>query len=73
MEDVKSLKDKRKFLSGILNMKGVKVHFEGLRESVVQYVIANSSFDEAEEYVDVFERFGSEELKKFIYRKLGGK
>ncbi len=74
MENIKILKEKKEFILNILKkLKGVKVHFEGLKESVVQYEIANSSLDDAEEYVDVFEKFGPGELKRFIYRKFGRK
>lgn len=73
MESIKILKKKRDFLQRSLKVKGVKFHFEGLRESLVQYGIANSKSDDVEEYLDIFEKFGSRELERFIYKKFEGK
>ncbi len=69
MEDVKVLESKKKFLQGTLKIRGVKAHFESLKGSVVQYEIANATSEIAEEYVEIFNRFGKKSLKDFIYRE----
>ncbi len=58
MQDLKTLKEKMKFLSSVLKLKGVKVDFESLKGSYVQYRIANMDPDEAQKLVNVFERDG---------------
>jgi radical SAM superfamily enzyme YgiQ (UPF0313 family) len=67
MESVKVLNDKKNYISGILKINRVKVHFESIRESVVQYKVANMNYEEAIEFVEIFEKHGERALKRIIY------
>ncbi|PLV59296.1 radical SAM protein [Thermotoga sp. KOL6] len=65
MESFDELRRKEKFLRNLL--KGFRVDFESLRESVVQYTIAHSSEDEVIEWVKFFQKKNKRELKKTIF------
>ena len=67
MEDVETLEEKKKLIGESLKMKRVKVKFESVKESVFQYVIANADEKTADLLIDVFEKRGAKEMKKFVY------
>ena len=67
MEDVETLEEKKKLINESLKMKRVKVKFESIKESVLQYVIANADGETVDFLIEVFERKGAKGMKKFVY------
>ncbi|MCD6550930.1 radical SAM protein, partial [Thermotoga sp.] len=65
MEPVGVLRKKEKFLKEFL--RGFRVDFESIRESVIQYTIAHASREEAAEWVKLFEEKKS--FKKIIFNE----
>ncbi|HBF69089.1 MAG TPA: radical SAM protein [Thermotoga sp.] len=67
MEPVDVLRKKEKILKNLL--KGFRVDFESIRESVVQYTIAHAGKEEVESWLKFFEKSDKKSLGKLIYEE----
>ncbi len=63
------LKRRESFLREILRMKGVRVDFESLRDSVIQYTISRCNEEQARKWVRIFDKEGKEGLRKRVFEE----
>ncbi len=55
MQDMKTLREKEKFLKSLFKRAGITAEFESIRESTLQYKIANFSPEDLSEAITLFE------------------
>ena len=72
IQDIKTLRDKERFLKEGFRRYGIRADFESIKESVVQFEIANMDIEGSEDMMRIFKIHGKKGFIKHTLRRWSG-